>query len=236
MINIAVCEDEPVLLNQLTGQVKTIFEKHSIAYHIESYTNAGALLSREAFDILLLDIEMAPLTGLEAAKRLRRRGDESHIIFITAYPRYAVAAYDVQAFHYLLKPVDLQKLEALLLSLSSSLLKKHRQAIAVRQGTHIQRVPLDKILYLEVLDRKIYLHTSRETIPFYGKLDELEPSLPKMFFRCHRSYIVNMQHVKRYDKGEITLYGSETIPLSKRRYPSFGLAFMQYIKESGDIF
>lgn len=180
MINIAVCEDEPVLLNQLTGQVKTIFEKHSIAYHIESYTNAGALLSREAF--------------------------------------------------------DLQKLEALLLSLSSSLLKKHRQAIAVRQGTHIQRVPLDKILYLEVLDRKIYLHTSRETIPFYGKLEELEPSLPKMFFRCHRSYIVNMQHIKRYDKGEITLYGSETIPLSKRRYPSFGPAFMQYIKESGDIF
>lgn len=234
MIKIAVCEDEPILLNQLSGYVKAVLEKHCISHHMESFTSAGALFDRDAFDILLLDIEMAPLSGLEAAKRLRRRGDKSSIIFITAHPRYAVEAYDVQAFHYLIKPVDFHKLELLLVKLCSSLKTQYSQAIAVRQGTCVQRVPLENILYLEVLDRKIYLHTSEETVAFYGKMEELK--LPKMFFRCHRSYIVNLQHVKQYDKGEITLYNNESIPLSKRRYPSFGLAFMEFIKESGDIF
>lgn len=236
MIKIAVCEDDPTLLSQLTSYVKTILEKHSIVHHIESFTSAGTLFAREAFDILLLDIEMTPLSGLETAKRLRRRGDKSSIIFITAHPRYAVEAYDVQAFHYLIKPVNLQKLEVSLIKLCSSLQESRTQAIAIRQGTRMWRIPLEKILYLEVMDRKIYLHTLEETIPFYGKLEELEPSLPKIFFRCHRSYIVNLQHVKRYDKGEIILNNRENIPLSKRRYPSFGLAFMEYIKESGDIF
>ena len=92
MVKIAVCEDELELLIQLTSYVKTILEKHSISHHIESFTSTGALFAREAFDILLLDIEMAPLSGLETAKRLRRRGDKSSIIFITAHPRYAIEA------------------------------------------------------------------------------------------------------------------------------------------------
>lgn len=234
MVKIAVCEDELELLIQLTSYVKTILEKHSISHHIESFTSTCALFAREAFDILLLDIEMPPLSGLETAKRLRRRGDKSSIIFITAHPRYAIEAYDVQAFHYLIKPVDLHKLEVLLIKLCSSLQEAYTQAIAIRQGTRIWRIPFEKILYLEVIDRKIYLHTLEETISFYGKMEALE--LPKVFFRCHRSYIVNLQHVKQYDKGEITLDSKESIPLSKRRYPSFGLAFMEYIKESGDIF
>ena len=96
-------------------------------------------------------------------------------------------------------------------------------------------MPLEQILYLEVLDRKIYLHTSEETVPFYGKLEDLEPALPGTFFRCHRSYIVNLRHVQYYNKNEIRLDNEDRIPLSKRRYKSFGLAFMHYLKESGDV-
>ncbi len=235
MIRIAVCEDEQILLHQMAGLVKGIFDKHGISYYMETYLNGSSLLVHEAFDIVLLDIEMAPLNGLEVAERLRRRGDDSKLIFITAHPQYAIAAYDVQTYHYLLKPVDEKKLERLLLTLYSVLGQERQQAISVRQGTKVQRVPLDRVLYLEVLDRKIYLHTEEETIPFYGKLEELELMLPGIFFRCHRSYIVHLYCVRKYDKKEITLCNGERIPLSRRRYQSFGLAFMQYIKESGDV-
>lgn len=235
MIRVAVCEDEEILLHRLAGLVRGIFDKHCISFYMETYVNVSSLLAHEAFDILLLDIEMEPLNGLEAAERLRRRGDDGKLIFITSHPQYAIAAYDVQAYHYLLKPVNEKKLEALLLTLCSVLERERQQAISVRQGTKVQRVPLNRVLYLEVLDRKVYLHTMEETIPFYGKLEELELTLPGIFFRCHRSYIVHLYCVKKYDKKEIILCNGERIPLSRRRYRPFSLAFMQYIKESGDV-
>lgn len=242
MIRIAVCEDEQVLLDELSGQVSKILEQHSIAYNIESFRNGSALLAREAYDILLLDIEMEPMDGLELAGKLRMRGDDSRLVFITAHQQYAVDAYEVHPFHYLIKPVDSEKLETVLLQLCNSLHRERGRAVIVRQGTAVRRVPLEQILYLEVLDRKIYLHTVEETVPFYGKLEDLEPALtrpelvPDSFFRCHRSYIVNLRHVQLYDKNEIRLDNEDCIPLSKRRYKSFGLAFMHYLKERGDVF
>lgn len=241
MVRIAICEDEQTLLDQLSGWVSLILDKHSIAYTLEAYRSGSALLARDPYDILLLDIEMEPMDGLELAGRLRARGDGSRLVYITAYAQYAVDAYDVHPFHYLLKPVDVEKLELVLLQLCASLREEHSRAVIVRQGTAIRRVLLEQILYLEVLDRKIYLHTSKETIPFYGKLEELEPELtrpglsPGTFFRCHRSYIVNLRHVRLYEKSGISLDNGDCIPLSKRRYKSFGLAFMHFLKESGDV-
>lgn len=261
MIRIAICEDEQALSARLSGWVSSILDRHSIAYNIETYQNGNALLAREPYDILLLDIEMEPMNGLELAGKLRARGDESRLVFITAHAQYAVDAYDVHPFHYLIKPVDIEKLEKILLQLHTSLCEERSRAVIVRQGTAVRRVPLERILYLEVLDRKIYLHTSEETVPFYGKLEDLEPALtspaptpgsaapamhafsqataapalPGTFFRCHRSYIVNLRHVQYYNKNEIRLDNEDRIPLSKRRYKSFGLAFMHYLKESGDV-
>ncbi len=236
MIRIAICEDEPILLNQLADTVKMILDKHSLSHTIDLFTNGGALLVREAFDLLLLDIAMEPLSGMDLARKLRTRGVDSKIIFITAHQQYAIDAYDVQASHYLVKPVDIPKLEAVLLKLCSSLKLQHKCAIAIRQGTAVRRIPFDQVFYLEVINRKIHLHTENESLPFYGKLEELEPSLPETFFRCHRSYIVNFDHVQRYDKKDVWLNNMERIPLSKRRYQAFGLEFMGYLKESGDVF
>ena len=227
MIRIAVCEDEPLFLERLTGMVQGILDKHQIASRLETFVNGAALLAKEAFDILLLDIVMEPCSGMELAKRLRRRGDEGKIIFITSY---------VQAYHYLVKPVNLKKLEELLLNCCSSLEREWEQSIAVRQGTAVRRIPFSEIRYLEVQNRKIYLHTAGETISFYRSLEDLEFVLPDVFLKCHRSYIVNLSRVISYDKQDVRRDNEESIPLSKRRRGMFELAFMRYLKESGDIF
>ena len=236
LIRIAVCEDEPVFLEQLTGMIHGILDKYPITYQIETFVKGTALLAREAFDILLLDIVMGPCSGMELAKRLRGRGDEGKIIFITSYERYAVEAYDVQAFHYLVKPVETKKLEEVLLRCRFNLKREMEHTIVVRQGAAVRRIPFREVLYLEVMNRKIYLHTAGETISYYGKLEELEKTLPNLFFKCHRSYIVNLSHVVSYDNQNVRLDYAESIPLSKRRHRLFGLAFMQYLKESGDVF
>lgn len=236
MVRIAVCEDETVFLERLTGQIRAILDKYSFAYRIDAFANGTALLAREAYDILLLDIEMKPYNGIALAKKLRERGDSGRIIFITAYEQYAIEAYDVQAFHYLVKPVNGERLEEVLLKCHASLKEEKEQAVTVRNGAAVRRIPFGEVLYLEVLDRKIYLHTAEETISFYGKLEELASALPDNFFQCHRSYIVNFHHVQRYEKGDIRLDNEECIPLSKRKYGLFGQAFMQYLKESGDVF
>ena len=236
MIRIAICEDETLLLNQLADTVKIILDKHSVSHTIELFTSGTALLVRAPFDLLLLDIAMKPLSGLELARKLRTRGDDSKIIFITSYQQYAIEAYDVQAFHYLVKPVDIEKLEEILLKIYNLIGKEDKQAMVIHQGAIVKKVSFEKILYLEVMNRKIYLHKNRETIPFYGKLSELEPTLPKEFFRCHRSYIVNFDHVQRYKKEEIWLDNEEAIPLSRRRYQAFGQGFMHYLSKRGDVF
>ena len=99
MIRIAFCEDESVLLEQLTDDIKNILNKYSVLYSIKAYANGNALLAREKFDILFLDIAMQPIDGLELARRLRDRGDESKLVFITTHRQYAIDAYNVQAFH-----------------------------------------------------------------------------------------------------------------------------------------
>ena len=136
----------------------------------------------------------------------------------------------------MVKPVEPAKLESVVMKLVSLHREERQNAIAIRQGASVRRVRLDEIIYLEVLDKKIYLHTGEEAIPFYGKLDELTPKFPEVFFRCHRSYIVNLGHVQCYDKGAITLDNEEEIPLSKRRHKTFGVAFLHYLRESGDVF
>lgn len=236
MIRIAVCEDEYILLEQLTDDIKNILNKYSILYSIRAFANGNALLACEKFDILFLDIGMQPLNGLELARRLRARGDESKLVFITAHRQYAVDAYDVEAFHYLMKPVDLKKLEIVLLKLCSILKAEYEHALTFCQGTLVRRIPFEQILYLEVMNRKIYLHKNEKSISFYGKLNELEPMLPDTFFRCHRSYIVNFDHVKHYKKEAIWLDNEYIVPLSRRRYQAFGLAFMYYLKKRGDVF
>ncbi|MDE6938710.1 MAG: LytTR family DNA-binding domain-containing protein, partial [Lachnospiraceae bacterium] len=160
----------------------------------------------------------------------------SKLVLITYKRHYAIFSYDVQAFHYLLKPVYQKKLEAILLNLCSILKGEYEHALTVCQGTLVRRIPFEQILYLEVMNRKIYLHKNEEAVPFYGRLNELEPMLPDTFFRCHRSYIVNFNHVNHYKKEAIWLDNGLIVPLSRRRYQAFGLAFMYYLKERGDVF
>lgn len=211
--------------------IQDILTNKNVIGQIKEYSSGEDMIcSREAFDLYFLDIKMNSLTGIETAKKIRLKNKESGIIFITALREYIFEAFDVQAFHYLIKPVEKEKLIEVL---SSFLVKRNfeEQFLIAKTKTQSYKINFKEILYIESQLRKIRIHTTNETIECYYKFSDVESRVEEYsFFRCHKSYIVNLRYVSKYTGTSITLKNSETIYLSKYRYSKFSKAFMYYLK------
>ena len=231
LLKIAICDDESSFRSQLHEMIQDILTSKNVTGQIKEYSSGEDMIcSREAFDLYFLDIKMDSLTGIETAKKIRLKNKESGIVFITAFREYIFEAFDVQAFHYLIKPVEKEKLRKVL----SSFLDKNNfadQFLIAKTKTQSYKINLREILYIESQLRKIRIHTTYETIECYYKFSDVESKVDKYgFFRCHKSYIVNLRYVSKYTGNSITLKNSETIYLSKYRYSEFSKAFMYYLK------
>lgn len=234
MLQIALCDDDALFLEELAGRVAAVLQT-KMEYMLTKCTGAAQLLALGPQDIVFLDIGMRGMDGMEAARRLRARGDDCRLVFLTSYPKYVFAAFDVQASHFLTKPPDPDKLREVLLFLAEQAAGSSSRFIAVRQGAGLRRVPLSDILYMEVFDRKVFLHTAEACYDFYGQLEHLEQEFPEDFFRCHRSYIVHLARITRYDKQEITMSNGARVPIAKRKYREFCAAFLHFLKKDGAL-
>lgn len=233
-MNVFLCDDQPVFMEEFSAQLKEYFKKRQIPLKLSAFTSGRELLEAEAVpDILFLDIRMDGMSGLETARILRKRSAQMKLIFLTAYKQYVFLAFDVDASHYLIKPVKEEKLEAVLNHVIGQLSLAAPRFLTLQSGSSTLRLPCRDILYLEVRDRKVFVHTLEKTQAFYGKLDALEGKLPEVFYRCHRSFIVNMEAVVRLDKTDLFLRNGEAVPVSKRKYHDFSLAFMNFLQKEG---
>ncbi len=235
MIHIAVCDDDTCFVKEVSQQIAAILTGAAIPYRLSAFSNGIQLLEKGPFDLVFLDVEMPNMDGMETARRLQMGASHCYLVFLTAYRQYVFAAFDVEASHYLIKPVQQEKLQEVLLRLARRIQTETGCCVVVRQGGALRRIPLETIHFIEVLDRKVFLHTSKEVYDFYGKLERFEQELPEVFFRCHRSYIVNFQYVRRYDKTGIRLSNGESIPISKRKYTEFCKEFLYYLKKKGEL-
>lgn len=233
MVYIAVCDDNIYFLQELTRHINAILNEQKSNYTLEEFTSGEQLLNARPFDIIFLDIEMVGMNGMETARKLRERGDKSMLVFLTAHKKYVFSAFDVEAMQYLLKPLDIERLKTVLNQAILRLETENTQYLNIKQGNKVTRVPFNSILYIEVFDRKLFIHTAVCTYDFYGKLDELEELLSDDFFRCHRSYIVNLSYVRRYDKTAITMTTGDMVFISKRKYSMFCKRFLAFLKKGG---
>ncbi|MDE6021525.1 MAG: LytTR family DNA-binding domain-containing protein, partial [Ruminococcus sp.] len=181
-------------------------------------------------DLLLLDIEMGNMNGMELAKELRAKGDMLPIIFITGFSEYIGEGYDVEALHYLLKPVDKMKLFRVLDRYACR--HKSDNRIILPSGDESVLVASGDIVYLEAFGKKtqVTLNGGKEIICTCG-LSAVSEKLGQGFVSCHRSYIVNIGFITGFSKSEITLDSGKKIPLSRRSYDSVNRAFIDYYKE-----
>lgn len=237
-MRIAVCDDEREIREDVGQKIRRFLPEAEVYL----YESAERLLTEQGMpDILFLDIKMNGMSGMELAGKLRSRGADVTIVFLTALQEYVYRAFDVGAFHYLLKPVDTVKFYEVLEKAvaerqhlrESALLRGERAeaSLTIKNKARTEKVYLSEIVYLEVFNRKVTLHKMQGEIEFYGRLKELEQRLSADFVRCHRSYVVNLRYVRRYDGAEITLENGDSVLMAKTKYAEFVRRYMDYIRK-----
>ena len=194
MIKFAICDDEPLMAQALAGHLADYMkEKSMTTYSVSSFSNGCALLeSVGSFDVTFLDIQMEQPDGMETARLLRQRGDHSLLVFVTVLKECVFDSFQVEAFDYLLKPLDSARFHQTMDRLLRSLKQRTAEDLVIQRGAGCEVILLSDIVYCEVLGRKVYLHKHDGTVSgYYDKLEDLERRVDGRFFKCHRSYLVN---------------------------------------------
>ena len=233
MTEIAVCDDEAVIREQIQQFIK----KKVPQSHIETYAAGEELLAvNKSFDLVFLDIQMDGLSGMEAARALRSKNKDTIIIFVTGSKEYVFEAFDVSAFHYLLKPLAEEKLDEVLKhALEEVNRRKMQEKKQLLIQTRNRNYNLDQstIFYLESRGKKVEIHTPGETIEVYASISKLEEQLGNSFYRCHRGYLVNLAYIAEYRTDLIRLSNGEEVYLAKEKYQSFVKTYMRYLQDGG---
>lgn len=237
MLSIAVCDDEIMDCCKIAGKVKEILKDMKIPCMIQQFCSGQELLkSSDNFDIIFLDIIMGGLDGMRTAQICRKKAFDKVLIFISASRKYVFEAYDVEAFQYLLKPVDEAKLKRALEKAVRKMEKRPQEFIIVSRERQNKKLFLDTIQYFEIRGRRIDVHEAGGIFTYYEQIGVLEKTLmEKGFFRCHKSYLINLKHVDGYNRQEVILDNGERIVIAKRRYEAFCREILKYMREHGGV-
>lgn len=264
-IKIMICDDDKAVQEIMQKKIGRFCVNNQIACQVLCCGSGEELLiQKPAPDILFLDIQMPGRNGMEIAEEVRKQHKDMILIFMTALSEYVYEAFDVGAFHYLVKPFQDEKLwevfrRALQQYKSQQDIAAIRQngcsnrmgmpsgngqmqeagkerdgqmhepaAILVKRGGISTKVCLGDIIYAEVFNRKVMLHTTCGDIEYYGKLTELSEQVGEDFYRTHRAYLVHFKYVEKYNAGMVWLEKGTAL-VSKKQYAGFVRQYMQYI-------
>ena len=232
MIHIAICDDEKHMSDLISTLVSDFFHKKNREIRIRIFPGGEELLDYDGqIDILFLDIQMKDMDGMETAKRLRAGKFRGFLIFITVLKEMVFQSFEVQAYDYLVKPVDGKQFERTMERLYASMQNAEEAGLLVRKGYESRIIHKDDIVFCEIIDRKIYLNlTSGEVIDYYERLENLETKLESGFFRCHRSFLINLRHLRGYKNGIAYMDNDREIPVSRLRSKEFSGVVLQYMK------
>lgn len=230
-MKIAVVDDEKIIREQ----IRNLSLWQDSGSRIDTYAAAEDFLrAGKAYEIVFLDIQLEGISGMEAARALRKRDEDAVVIFVTASREYLLEAFDVAAFHYLLKPVEQEKFARVFQRASREVKRRSRtgegEVILVRTRERSVAVHTQEILYVESRGKKVELHTMKEMLEFYSSMNELERQLGSGFFRCHRGYLVNMSCIAEYDSESIQLSNGKMVYMSREKYKDFVKAYMKFLK------
>ncbi len=205
-------------------------ERFTDAYQIDRFLDGRSLLESGCeFDLIFLDIQMREMNGMEAARILRQKNRHSVLIFVTVLKDYVFDAFEVQACDYLVKPLDSGHFKRTMDRAMKSLEQKEDKNIVVRRGTSCEVIRLSQILYCEVQGRKVYVHqTDGTVVDYYERMGDLERRVDGRFFRCHRSYLVNLDFVRGCKEGRVMLPWRKEIPVSRLREQDLMKALMRH--------
>lgn len=241
-LRIAYCEDETIQLIFMKQLIKE-WEKHSgIKCVYSGYESGSAFLFENQgnypFDVLLLDIDMGQMNGMELARKVRESDSKIPIVFLTNRKEYVFEGYEVNAFRYILKPMDFSKLALVLDEIRKQCFKEICYLIEKQDGETI-KIDLDDIYYIEVNGHYLNLYLEKKQYRFKKSLQEIVSiiesfwgSLEKAgFILTHRSYLVNLKYVDRILKTECIMGNHIAVPVSRNAYKNVNESFIKYYRK-----
>lgn len=233
MLQIAICDDEQFYREKIKRLLEKYLKKHELQYELHLFLSGEEFLKQcensVKYDIVFLDINMEQMDGIETAKRIRSFHSDTYIVFVTAFIDYALEGYKVNAVRYLMKDtLDLAMKECM-----TAILQKMQIAqvlFTFMEGE--KRLYTDNILYVESRGHKSifhYMESEAVTYQIYDKLDSIERKLEGCnFLRIHKSYLVNMKHIRKVGNYTAFLDTGEELPVPRLRFQTVKEEFVDY--------
>ncbi len=232
MVHIAICDDETCMSDSIERMVCEFFRRKNTEIETVQFSSGEELLRYgKPIDVLFLDIQMKDIDGMETARRLRRDRFQGFLIFITVLKEMVFQSFEVQAYDYLVKPIGEKHFAKTMERLYVSMQSAGGGNLLVQKGYESRIIPLEDIVFCEIIDRKVYLNlASSEVVDFYGRMEHLEKKLDGRFFRCHRSFLINLNYLKSYRNGAACMEGGKEVPVSRLRSKEFSNVVLQYMR------
>ena len=231
-LKIAICDDCGEQAEYLAELVRAWAKKVRAATDIRTFPSAEAFLFSYAeekdYDILLLDVEMPGMSGVELAREVRRENAAVQMVFVTGYYEYFSDGFDVSALHYLIKPANADKLFPVL-DRAVQNIGRGQRSVLVETAEETVRIPLAEIMYAEAENVYVCVHTKEGAYRIRQSLAKFAGQLDDTFFRVHRSYIVGLGHIRRISRTEIILTDGARIPISRGMYPAVHEALIRVL-------
>lgn len=229
-MRVAICDDEKIQLSITKTSVENAY--NSLDLIVDTYTSGVDLLSAVDavnYDLIILDIEMRGLSGIDTAKKLRKIENKTAIVFLTSHVEYALEGYEVNALRYLTKPVSKEKLSEIFTYLLEQ--KKKEKRILLRNSDDVELVCVADIYYMEAQDQMVHVVTGKGEYRNRYNLGDYETELSTYgFFRIHRGYLVNLGHILRLTGRVVVMEDGASLPISRMKEAALKNALLYYVR------
>ena len=231
-MKVAIIEDERAHRELLLAYIKEWGEEKGIAFPIEQYNSAEQFLfvfdENQDFDVLFIDIQMPGMNGVEMAKKIRQKNQNIVLIFTTGITDYMQEGYEVEAMHYLLKPLDKGKVYA---CMEKAVRKKETdEFLLVHTVDETVKIRLKDINYVEAKGHGCIVgQQGQKLLAVRESMTWMEGMLQQSgFVKCHRSYLARTGNIYKIDKTDIYFDDGSRVPVSRRMYRQVNQEFIQY--------
>lgn len=233
-MKIAVCDDEKRFIDAVCPLLAQWAKEHDIVLTLYQFTNGDDLIAahwNECMDLIILDVIMPLLNGMDTAREIRNHDANVPIVFLSSSRDFAVDSYEIKALHYLMKPIDAAKLFSILDDFLHTFVHAQNTFIA-QTAIGFCKIVMTDVVYLEAQNKLVLVHfTNGRITKIREKFSKCEEVFsPKNgFYRCHRSYIVNLSHVEAFSRTQLLTSHKHEIPISRNSYTAFKEAYFKHM-------
>ena len=233
-VTFMLCDDSREDRDTLSRALQHYAVRRVLELRLETAAGGGELLRRwtpSRWDAVFLDIFMPGLSGMDVARRLRAMDKNLCLIFVTASREHGLESYDVRATDYLLKPFSQEDVDNAL-DYFLETYEKSLRSVRVGAAWEDAEVRLRDIIYIEIQNHQAVLHTREQALTVWRGLNEIKAEIDDdRFVHCHRSYLVNLEHVKALEKRDFRMDSGDLVPISRQKAQSVQRRYREWLIE-----